>query len=594
MSFLPTAAGKLPGFIFGAGTDVPTYDALRKRREIADTLAQQALGGTPRNVGEGITSVGRALAYRFMDGRLKPQEKAETDRAGSRLMEIAGLMTGRGGSPVMSSMGGAPEAPGATPTAPPGFTLPPQGDREQQIRDGLLRRGLPEHVADGFMLNFRDESRFDPGINEAAPVVPGSRGGFGLAQWTGPRRVALERFAQETGRPVGDVETQLDFLMTELQGSEAGAMPAIMGSRDAGGAAAAIASEFLRPAPEHLARRVADYTGGAGYQPGGLGSGGVSFDPALIAELGQLAGNPYLNDGQKLVAQALLQRAMGSSDAMTPYQQAQLALDQDRLAFDREKFAQGTREGPKYYGNTQWATDPETGAWRPYQIGTDGSVNWLDLGGAQPMPPTRSADLGTEIVPVGPGGVPTGTTLEKDNRGAEREKGIGKAQGEAIGAAATGLSNATAKAQQAVDLIDSIAGDPSLAGITGMVQGRLPPLTQAGTDLNAKIDQLRGKVFLEAFESLKGGGAITEIEGQKAEQAIARLQRAQSHEEFVAALTELRGVIAGGVERMRAKAAPAAPAGAAPTDMPQSAIDAGIDPALWQYLDENQRALWSN
>lgn len=135
-----------------------------------------------------------------------------------------------------------------------------------------------------------------------------------------------------------------------------------------------------------------------------------------------------------------------------------------------------------------------------------------------------------------------------------------KVEGEAAGEAVTGLGGAVAKAQRAIDLIDEIAKDPALPSITGMLQGMLPPaLTggQSGVDLNAKILQLQGTAFLEAFESLKGGGAITEIEGTKAEQAIARLQRAQSTEAYQAALSDLRGVIESGMNRAKEKAAKA-------------------------------------
>ena len=37
------------------------------------------------------------------------------------------------------------------------------------------------------------------------------------------------------------------------------------------------------------------------------------------------------------------------------------------------------------------------------------------------------------------------------------------------------------------------------------------------------MEQIRGKNFLTAYQQLKGGGAITEIEGTKAEAAQARL-----------------------------------------------------------------------
>ena len=39
-------------------------------------------------------------------------------------------------------------------------------------------------------------------------------------------------------------------------------------------------------------------------------------------------------------------------------------------------------------------------------------------------------------------------------------------------------------------------------------------------DTQALINQIGGQAFLTAFESLKGGGQITEVEGQKATQAI--------------------------------------------------------------------------
>lgn len=578
------------GTMFGSDPSAPGWEDLQRRREIADMLRSQAMATPVNNWGDGVGNVMRALGHRFMDRKLDPLEDQERTKAGDSFQQVLAALGGGGsgggysGSPMPSGgpMGtpfvSGRNAPTGPATAPAGYG-PPGGDMATRIRDGLIQRGLPDHVAEGFVANFQDESGLNPGINEQQPLVPGSRGGFGLAQWTGPRRIGLEKFAEVTGRPLDDVDTQLDYLMTELQGPERGAASAIMSSRDPGGAAAAIASEFLRPAPEHLQRRVAEYTGGGGYSGGG-GGGAAQPNMDAIAQISELLENPYLGEGQRAVAKSLLQQQVGlfgADDAMTEYQRAQLALDRDRLGLDREKMAAGTREGPKFYGNIQWAErpNPETGEPEmvPYQIGSDGSVNYPDLGeGARPLPQTRSADLGTSIAAVGPGGQVVGPSLAKDLAGAEREEAIGAAEGEAIGAAVAGIGGAEAKASQAMQLIDSIVADPALAGITGMVQGRLPPMTQAGTDLNVKVDQLRGKTFLEAFESLKGGGAITEREGLAATEAIARLNRAQSTEEFSSALTELRGIMATGLERTRAKAAKGgadvSTAPAAPADFP--------------------------
>lgn len=131
------------------------------------------------------------------------------------------------------------------------------------VFQGLIARGLPAHVAEGIVMNLGDESGFDTSVNEAAPTVPGSRGGFGLAQWTGPRRVALEQAAAASGSMPDDPEFQLDFLVNELHGPERRAFDKITQTSNPGDAAAAFATDFLRPAKQHLDRRVADYTGGA-------------------------------------------------------------------------------------------------------------------------------------------------------------------------------------------------------------------------------------------------------------------------------------------------------------------------------------------
>ena len=139
----------------------------------------------------------------------------------------------------------------------------------------------------------------------------------------------------------------------------------------------------------------------------------------------------------------------------------------------------------------------------------------------------------------------------------------GKIEGENAANSAATIDADLAQADEAMALIDSVVNDPALAGITGMIQGNLPPLTQGGVDLNVKIQQLQGKAFLEAFESLKGGGAISEREGTAATAAMARLDRAQSTEEYQAALLELKDILAKGVERARVKAGKA-PAPAKP------------------------------
>lgn len=88
-------------------------------------------------------------------------------------------------------------------------------DNAEKIFNFLISKGLNAIQAAGVMGNLQAESNFDPGINETNPAVQGSRGGYGIAQWTGSRRVDLEKAAEAKGVPVNDLAFQLDFMYNE-------------------------------------------------------------------------------------------------------------------------------------------------------------------------------------------------------------------------------------------------------------------------------------------------------------------------------------------------------------------------------------------
>ena len=132
--------------------------------------------------------------------------------------------------------------------------------------------------------------------------------------------------------------------------------------------------------------------------------------------------------------------------------------------------------------------------------------------------------------------------------------------------------NRSKEAQQAaiaaqLGVIDKALQHPGREAATGL-SGVLDPRNYVpGTnprDFQVVLDQIGGTAFLQAFESLKGGGQITEVEGKKATEAIARLNRAQSDEEFERSLRDLREVMQKGQERLNGGRAPqaAAPQGA--------------------------------
>lgn len=135
-------------------------------------------------------------------------------------------------------------------------------------------------------------------------------------------------------------------------------------------------------------------------------------------------------------------------------------------------------------------------------------------------------------------------------RNAESQKAIGKGQGEVAATAETDI----AKGQQFMGLIDKAISHPGRESATGKSSVFNSMALPGGDrkDYLVLADQLRGQNFMEAYQGLKGGGQITEVEGLKAENAQARLNEAQSEEEYLAALKEMKLLVAERIDRINA------------------------------------------
>ena len=128
----------------------------------------------------------------------------------------------------------------------------------------------------------------------------------------------------------------------------------------------------------------------------------------------------------------------------------------------------------------------------------------------------------------------------------ERQKIVGEAQGKSQASLPNTLENANFMLKS----INDIAGHPGKffgTGPTALVANHVP-----GTptyNFGVAVKQLQGKTFLEAFNSLRGAGAITEKEGTKASDALGRLDLLQSEGAFDSALKDLREVVQSGAQR---------------------------------------------
>ena len=135
--------------------------------------------------------------------------------------------------------------------------------------------------------------------------------------------------------------------------------------------------------------------------------------------------------------------------------------------------------------------------------------------------------------------------------------------------------------QSVIGMIDQIATDPSLPNVVGqkavilgggnkisdMNMTQRLAYGQEGLGLIERIGQLQSNAWLSARQMLKGGGAITDYESQKAEAAVARLERPKSEGEFKQALKDLRDAIVEGEAKLRGQQGGAvAPAAGGPSD----------------------------
>jgi hypothetical protein len=240
----------------------------------------------------------------------------------------------------------------------------------------------------------------------------------------------------------------------------------------------------------------------------------------------------------------------GQTDDIKEYQYAK--RENPSLTF--EKFMQQKKAVSGEYSLTPQYGTNEKGETVLLQTGKSGTAIQTVL------PPGVKVSSGVEKIDAGDHWIlydkRTGQPVGQQKKNIE-EKEAAEERGKARGLAQVSLPNVINKADQALKVIDDMLGHKGRETATGL-SGKIDPRNYIpGTDakdFQIRSKQLQGKAFLEAFESLKGGGAISEREGEAATAAIARLDLAQSDAEYKTALNELRSIVVRGIEIARQKA----------------------------------------
>lgn len=103
--------------------------------------------------------------------------------------------------------------------------------------------------------NFGHESFGFTKLQETRPTVPGSRGGYGWAQWTGPRRREYEAYCLRNGKDPAAPASNYAFVFVELTGPEKHAIDALTSARTLDQKVMAFELAFERAGVKHYPSR---------------------------------------------------------------------------------------------------------------------------------------------------------------------------------------------------------------------------------------------------------------------------------------------------------------------------------------------------
>lgn len=194
-------------------------------------------------------------------------------------------------------------------------------------------------------------------------------------------------------------------------------------------------------------------------------------------------------------------------------------------------------------------------------MGADGKV--ADMNGAAQglgnlaYGEKKGGELGTKQVQLQYNPLIAGGEADMRNASdirAAAPRAIQTKEGEAMGGAITNLPKIEQDVDYSKNLLAGLVSHPALADSTGLMS-MLPTVPGSQrADFKSRLSQVNGQAFLQAFAGLRGGGSISNAEGEAATQAITRLSTATNQKDFTTAANELSQLLDAGLSRQRATA----------------------------------------
>lgn len=119
-----------------------------------------------------------------------------------------------------------------------------QGDFKLSLLSSAAIIGNAGHESGGFK-----------SLQELKPIVKGSRGGFGIMQWTGPRRRDYEAYCERNHLDPRNMDANYKFLFVELTGPEGRVLPKLEAAKTLEEKVEIFSKGFLRPGIPHMKSR---------------------------------------------------------------------------------------------------------------------------------------------------------------------------------------------------------------------------------------------------------------------------------------------------------------------------------------------------
>jgi hypothetical protein len=126
----------------------------------------------------------------------------------------------------------------------------------EQKAPSIMRRLMADFALDtdsaaAIVGNLGHESAGFKFLQEIKPLVPGSKGGYGWAQWTGPRRRAYEGYCKSHNLDPASDAANYGYLAYELHATETSAIPAVKRAKTLHDKVIAFELAFERAAPQY-------------------------------------------------------------------------------------------------------------------------------------------------------------------------------------------------------------------------------------------------------------------------------------------------------------------------------------------------------